>query len=95
MESRGKQKDIIRGAGQGQFCPLPHLESGRIKSINGLNFDPISRINTGVDVTGVVVPAMRPEKEPGRMALKKGKGVRSGEVSKRYCKRHTQGKSSG
>ncbi len=79
MESRGEQEDIIRGARQGQFCPLPRLESGRIKSINWLNFDPISRINTGIDMTaGVVVTAMsrmKPEKKPGRMALKKDKGT--------------------
>jgi hypothetical protein len=50
MESRGEQENIIRGTRQRQFCPLPCLESGRIKSINGLDFEPISRINTVVDV---------------------------------------------
>jgi len=65
MESRGEQENIIRGTRQRQFCPLPCLESGRMKSFNRLKIDPISGINTGVDVIARVGPVTA---TPGRMA---------------------------
>jgi hypothetical protein len=75
MQSRGEQENIIRGARQRQFSPLPRLESGRVMCVNGLDFEPISRINTGVDVVtraGPVsaMPGMMMARRAGRMTLK-------------------------
>ena len=56
MDSRGEQENVIRGARQRQFCPQPRLESGRMKSFNGINFVPITGINTAVDVFVMVGP---------------------------------------
>jgi hypothetical protein len=75
MQSRGEQENIIRGTRQRQFSPLPRLKSGRIRSVNGLDFEPISRINTGVDVVtraGPVsaMPGMMMARMAGRVILK-------------------------
>jgi hypothetical protein len=79
MESGGEQEDIIRGTRQRQFCPLPRLESGRMKTIDGLYFGPIVGINTGVDVVAMVGPmsVMTGRMMAGRMSLKKVEGSRS------------------
>jgi len=69
MKSRGEQENIIRGTRQRQFCPLPCLESGRIKSINRLDFGPISGINTGVDVFARAGPVSTMPGMAGRMTL--------------------------
>jgi hypothetical protein len=71
MESRREQEDIIRGTRQRQFCPLPSLESGRMKAINGLYFGPIIGINTAVDVVARVRPVFSamPGRMPRRMSV--------------------------
>jgi hypothetical protein len=100
MESRGDQENIIRGTRQRQFCLLPRLESGRMNSINGLDFDPISRINTGIDVFAMVGPvSAMPGRMPGRMVrtLKVEGSVRPVQFpfsSTVFAREPTQGKSS-
>ena len=48
-EILGAQEDIIRGARQREFCPLPLLEPMSTMSIAGVKFDPITRLNARVD----------------------------------------------
>jgi hypothetical protein len=79
MNPLGKQEDIVRVAGQCEFCFLPHVKSGRIIPSTGVKPGPIRRFNTGIDtlarVTGGDIKIEVRILEGVRKTLKNDAGV--------------------